>query len=40
VNGELNSHGRGRWFDPSIAHSKIPYLQVKRERTLQGSNTP
>jgi hypothetical protein len=27
----LPSHGRGRWFDPSIAQYLDPVLQVKHE---------
>jgi hypothetical protein len=35
---DSHSHGRGRWFDPSIAHSKRAILQVKHESTVQASD--
>jgi hypothetical protein len=36
---DLPSHGRGRWFEPSIAHSKTCWLGIKRVgRTGGGSH--
>ncbi len=37
----LTSHGRGRWFDPSIAHSKnSPVCKRKAEAKRRAEKNP
>ena len=40
---DLLSHGRGRWYDPSIAHSQNPLFAGKRwskDKPLEYSPPP
>jgi hypothetical protein len=35
---DSHSHGRGRWFDPSIAHSKSLLFQIERQQARNGED--